>query len=234
MTARERTYCLFDAFGTLIYPEPEAAQVYMDSGRRYGDQRSLVEIRRILSTSMENVFGPNAQSRSSQEREFESWKTVVQTVFGHLPRWRRLFEELWEHFAQPVHWRVYDDVVETIDELRRQGCEVGVASNFDARLHTICRGLFPRGAFAEVFTSAEVGWRKPARGFFQTIRERLGTPAEQLWMIGDQREIDTQPARVDGWRAVLLDRGQAEPFRELDDDTIRIRSLAQLPRLLLS
>ncbi len=229
-----RGCCLFDAFGTLIYSEPDAASVYHEFGRRRGDRRPLETIHQALRAALDEVLGPKVIGRTSPTIEIERWKTVVRSIFGHLPDWPRLFDELWDYFSNPSHWRLFADVEETIGCLQQAGFELGIASNFDARLHSICQGLSALPALNWVFISAELGWRKPSAEFFHVIRDRLDYSPDQLWMVGDDWEFDVQPARDSGWHSIHLDRQQKEPVVHSPDGTIRIGSLTQLPDLLLS
>ena len=234
MTIPRPACCFFDAFGTLIYPEPNAAVVYHEFGQRYGDRRNLATIRQLLEQQLAQVMGPQILGPTSPAVEVERWKSVVQGIFGHLPNWQSLFDELWSHFSSPQNWRLFADAVEPIRCLKQEGIVLGIASNFDARLYSICQGLPPLSKLDRIFISAELGWRKPSPEFFQAICERLGQLPSHICMIGDDWEFDAQAARACGWHSIHIDRRQTEPILILPDQTMRIRSLTQLPLLLLS
>jgi putative hydrolase of the HAD superfamily len=225
-------WCFFDAVGTLIFPEPSAAEVYHQFGAKYGDHRSLLEHRRLFRLQLNELFGPAAKLQTSAAEERRRWKVVVGNIFGHLAHWEGLFEELWEYFERPASWRVYDDVPEVARRLAADGFQLGIASNFDGRFHAIHAGMESLQAFRWIFVSADVGWRKPASQFYDTIRYRCGCDPSQLWMIGDDWEFDALPAKSCGWNAVHLDRANKLPAVAERIDIPRIHSLRELSDVL--
>ena len=47
--------------------------------------------------------------RTSQAREVGRWRGIVADVFGAAPQAGAIFDDLWEHFARPGNWRLFDD-----------------------------------------------------------------------------------------------------------------------------
>jgi putative hydrolase of the HAD superfamily len=216
---------LFDAVGTLIAPHPSVAEVYQAAGRRFGSRLEIDQVR----SRFREAFGRQEQldaadARTSEERERRRWQTIVAEVFCDVGDARKLFESLWDHFAQAAHWKWFDDVPRVVQRLRDCGVRWGVASNFDARLATIINGLSPLSSCEHLFVSSRLGCRKPSVAFFQAIERSLGLPPEQLLLVGDDLENDYHGARAAGWQAVLLDRDAAAPA----DVEHRITSLAEL------
>jgi putative hydrolase of the HAD superfamily len=68
-----------------------------------------------------------------------------------------------------------------------------------------------RARFAEVVTSAELGWRKPHPRIFAHALERLGVGAQQAVFVGDSLDADYLGARAAGWRAFLVDTAGRHP-----------------------
>ncbi len=160
------------------------------------------------------------------------WREVVRQVFCELPGTdRTIFPELWDHFGCPHHWRIDAGVAPLWRRLRKAGLRVGVASNFDDRLESLCRQMSPLDSAAFVFHSAQLGARKPAARFFTSIQQQLQTDPAALLMVGDDRAADYRGALEAGWQAVWLDRkGRGRP-----SDVRRISRLGELAdRLLLS
>src|SRR5205823_3691320 len=84
-----------------------------------------------------------------------------------------LFDSLWQHFAAPASWRIYDDVA-ALAELRRRGYRIGIASNFDSRLLAIAAAYPPLAICDAIFVSSSVGFTKPDRRFFRAVENQLG------------------------------------------------------------
>ena len=107
----------------------------------------------------------------------------------------------------PQHWQVDRGLDEVWRTLRTRGYRIGVASNFDGRLETICSALSPLSTADRIFHSARLGTRKPGLRFFRAIEEALGQPAAALTLVGDDLEVDYRAARAAGWNAFWLNRG---------------------------
>lgn len=202
---------LFDAVGTLLVPEPEAGLVYRDAGRAHGLALEADEIRRRFGRAFaaeEDRDRAAGGGRTSPEREHERWWRIVAEVFAEatVATAEAIFAALWEHFARPEHWRLVAGAQGVLSELAARGLTVGVASNFDERLHQVCAGHPPLDRCPWIFASSELGYRKPAREFFRAIEGRLGLSPGELMLVGDDLENDFEGARAAGWRAVLVDR----------------------------
>jgi putative hydrolase of the HAD superfamily len=95
-------------------------------------------------------------------------------------------------------------------ELARRGYLLGIASNFDGRLRTICRGHSPLDECRHIFVSSEVGFPKPELPFYRAVEERLGLLPEQILLVGDDEAADVTGPIAVGWQALWLRRDQGE------------------------
>jgi putative hydrolase of the HAD superfamily len=144
---------------------------------------------------------------TSEAQERERWRRIVAAVFDDVPDASEvLFDSLWRHFAQPEHWRLYDDAPAVLEELAARGMRLAIASNFDRRLLAICQGHAPLRRCERCFISSEVGYPKPDRRFFTAIESQLGLEPEELLLVGDDWTSDILGARAAGWQALWLQR----------------------------
>jgi putative hydrolase of the HAD superfamily len=134
--------------------------------------------------------------------------------------------ELYERFAEPDAWRLYDDVVPALERLRSAGLRLAVISNWDERLPRLLEGLGLARFFDELVLSCEVGVEKPHPAIFAAAARRLGAEPARLVHVGDRRLEDLEGARAAGWHALLVDRGRA-PRRE-PGGTETLRGLDEL------
>lgn len=200
-------YLLFDAVGTLIYPQPSVADIYAEVGRRFGSTLTRGELRGRFAPAYRRVFRDYDDLATNEERERDRWQRVVSEVFEDVPAAAEaILAELWEHFAQPQHWTLFDDVIETWRALADRGFTLGIASNFDARLRRILAGHEVLAACPHVFVSSEVGFAKPAQGYYRGVEARLGVRPEEILIVGDDFENDVAAPRRFGWNAIALDR----------------------------
>lgn len=63
-----------------------------------------------------------------------------------------------------------------------------------------------RQYFENLFTSKELGVRKPSPEFFSRILERIDVRGEECVMVGNEYEKDIVPAKSVGMKTVLLSR----------------------------
>lgn len=202
---------LFDAVGTLIQPWPAVAAAYGQVGRMFGSRLSdeEIDVRFKQAWAMEEARDTELDQRTSEERERERWRKIVESVFHDVADLRGLFASLWEYFAAAEHWAMYPDVAPAWRRLRQAGLRLGIASNFDLRLHELCRRLPPLDAADPVVVSSLLGRRKPHAEFFAQAAARIELPPEQILFVGDSLEHDYRPALAAGMSAVLLKRDES-------------------------
>jgi putative hydrolase of the HAD superfamily len=220
---------LFDAVGTLIEPDPPVAVVYHAAGRQFGSLLSGEEIPRRFRDAFarqERLDAAQYGDNTDELRERRRWQSIVGEVFDDAADGEGLFDALWRHFAQPTSWRLCPGAAECWRRLAERGLTLGIASNFDGRLETVCRGLPPVAACRQFFISSQLGVRKPAREFFAAVEARLQMAPQRLLLAGDDLTNDYEGARAAGWQSVLIDPAERCAVEH------RIRSLAELPQLI--
>jgi putative hydrolase of the HAD superfamily len=202
-----------DAVGTLIRPVPSAGAVYAEVGRRFGSRLD----RATISAGFATAFARQEQQdlerglRTDDAREVERWRGIVGEVLADVTDREACFQALYEHFARPGAWQCDRDAAGVLAELSRRGCQVGVCSNFDHRLRAVLEGLPGLRPIQHVAISSEVGWRKPAAGFFAALREMTGLPGEEVLVVGDDLANDYEGAQAAGLAAVLYDPDREQP-----------------------
>jgi putative hydrolase of the HAD superfamily len=202
-------YILFDAVGTLITPDPPVIEAYHKVGRKMGSQLSPGKIRERFheAAAAWNLSLECTRPPTDEAAERRRWQTLVELVFSDVPdAGGELFALLWQHFAQPEHWRLFDDVEAVLAELHSRGYRLGIASNFDARLLAVAAGHPPIDLPDVTFISSQVGYSKPDVRFFRAVRTRLAAKPHEIVLIGDDAINDTAGAQAAGWRAIQLDR----------------------------
>jgi putative hydrolase of the HAD superfamily len=206
---------VFDAVGTLIQPEPGVAEVYANAAKEQGAHCDVAEVR----TRFRQAFAADAcDEHTNEAAERVRWRKIVVACLPEVPEPDRVFHSLWAHFGRPEAWRVFDDVFPALRGLKQRGVTLGVASNFDERLHSVLAGHDELQAMLDlVIASSTIGWRKPNAGFFTAIGERLGLPLADILYVGDDPNHDVAAARACGMNALQVDRTcrQAEAIASL-------------------
>lgn len=214
---------VFDAVGTLIYPNPPAAVAYYELGRKHGSRLTQDDIARNFS----RVLKRHAyQPRTNEQIERGRWRHIVADVFTDRTETESLFRQLWDHFAQSSSWTVYDDVCDVLIELNSLGVITAIGSNFDHRLCAIAAELLPVEPTRVTFVSSQLGFTKPSIEFFRAIEAKLRLHPNQLLMVGDDARNDIEGAVRAGWHSLLLNRGTTGSAKNA------IQSLREITRLL--
>ncbi len=198
----------FDVGGTLIEPWPSVGAVYARVGKRFGIRASAGAMEQAFRSAWKELKNGAV---TTSDREW--WRALVQRAVPQAPA--GYFEALYEEFARPSAWRVYPDVVETLDALRGRGLHVGIISNWDERLRLLLERLELSRYFDSMTISCEVGAEKPAAAIFRAaLAAARVVPADALH-VGDSEEEDRQGAEAVGMRAMWVRRNAGDGLAEV-------------------
>lgn len=207
----------FDAGNTLLQPWPSVGAVYAEEAARQG----VVAEAAVL----ESNFAEAWKAAHSFDYTKQAWANLVDDVFTGIaeqPPSETFFDALYERFAEPFTWRVYDDVLPTLEALQRRGIRLAVLSNWDLRLRKLISQLNLQDYFEKIFVSAELGCQKPDARIFEIVVTELNLPPHQILHVGDSECEDFQGARAAGMQSRHLKRdreglrdGEIESLSEL-------------------
>lgn len=197
----------FDAVGTLIFPDPSAPIVYQEVARRQGLDLSSEEVRARFLRAYRAEEDADRLSGwiTSEEREVARWRRIVSETLAGVSDSEACFQELFERFSRPTAWRVNTDAGFVFARLLDHGVILGLGSNYDSRLHSVIEGFAALAPLRErVVISAEVGYRKPAREFFDEIVRFAGWEPAEVLFVGDDVANDYEGAIAAGLSGVFL------------------------------
>jgi putative hydrolase of the HAD superfamily len=207
MTGTPVRAVFFDAVGTLIHPQPPAEIVYAEIGGRFGIEADPRQVRQLFweAFARQEQLDRAAGWKTSEKREIQRWRTIVGEALRGASDADACFAALYEHFSQPSHWQCTANAKEVISAILARGCKVGMASNFDKRLHRVMAGQPALAGVQHVVISSEVGCRKPAAEFFAAVAKAAAVPLQEILYVGDHLENDSEAAKAVGCRALHLD-----------------------------
>lgn len=231
-----------DATGTLFRPRESIGRTYVHGWEQVAREKLPSERRDAAEKAINARFpaafrslsasDPNFGAGSDSTSAFPWWKRLVldvvndRDVFPSAPLPRELEDPfaraLYEQFASAGAWKVYDDVLPTLDRLKDQGVALGVISNFDERLAGVLRGHGLDSYFDVVTTSFQHGLAKPHASIFEATFDALMEASgshrtgdseryDTCLHIGDHRVKDYDGARAAGASARLLVRHPERP-----------------------
>jgi putative hydrolase of the HAD superfamily len=226
---------LFDAGETLVHPAPSFPELFAQVLARRGHERgpdAVVEASRSVFARFSEAARDKDLWTTSQERSERFWKGVYGTMLEELGLGADddLRDLLYATFTDPANYALFDDVLAALDALEGHGLALGIVSNFEAWLEDLLHTLGVRERFPVRVISGTAGVEKPDARIFEMALERIGLDAEEVAYVGDNPELDVEPARLLGMTPVLIDRRDRFPSA----DCIRISDLRDLASTLVA
>jgi len=192
-----------DAAGTLVEPWPSVGEVYARVAEECG-------IGPVSAGELNRRFNKAWKAKQGFDYSRIAWRKMVEQTFGGLaPLKPAFFDHLYEEFAQPRCWRVYEDVAPALENFRAKGLKLAVISNWDERLRPLLTQMGLAPYFEVIVISAELRVHKPGRAIFEHAANTLQTPPDRILHVGDSMEEDFAGAQSAGFKAILLEREKA-------------------------
>src|SRR5262249_37842345 len=154
---------------------------------RFGSHYSADTVagRFTAAFSAEEAVDRDVGWRTSEDRERRRWRNIVARVLDDVNNPEACFSDLYRHFARPDAWRCEADTAAVLQHLPPRGPRLALASNYDYRLRSVVAGLAALKPITHLIISSEIGWRKPARQFFDAMCQAVEAPASKILYIGD-------------------------------------------------
>ena len=149
---------VFDAVGTLMYAAPPVADVYARVGKSHGSTLSVEEVRARFARAFREHYCNKVSTVVDEQLERKCWQCVVDDVFAGQGIDRvAVLNDLWGYFGRPDSWAMYDDAVCAWRQLMDMDVVLGIASDFDDRLLSVCDGIPDLRDCRHIYSSAAVG-----------------------------------------------------------------------------
>ncbi|MFM7317498.1 MAG: HAD-IA family hydrolase [bacterium] len=213
----------FDAVGTLIEANPSVATAYQKAASNAGVELDINTIKsRFYTTFSSDCSG--ADHRTDEQNERVRWRKIVGQCLPELTESKAdiVFAELWEHFASPTNWRLFDDVAQLITNISELNLKMCVASNFDSRLRTVWAELKGVDVLSNhLVISSEAGVRKPGEEFYRVVANHLDEKPADILFVGDDWVNDFKIPGELGFQTIFLDRqgksGQSTSIKNMNE-----------------
>jgi putative hydrolase of the HAD superfamily len=223
----------FDAGETLVHPHPSFPDLFATVLRREGhdvDPQTIHERVHVVSDRFRAAADAQELWTTSPARSRRFWHEVYSIFLADLgiPAGNGLVDTVYREFTDLANYALFDDVRPVLERLRDAGLTLGIISNFEEWLDRLLEVLGVRSSFDVRVISGIEGMEKPDPGMFRLALERAGVEASAAVYVGDNPELDVEPALAVGMFPILIDRRGRYP----DAAGPRLTSLARLPDVL--
>lgn len=225
----------FDAGGTILDPHPSFAELFARVAEENGVSVAAQDVRDVQERIAPHLVelleeagldhGPTLSLEASRAFWTFTYRRFLEEL--GIPS-ETLAAQLYERFSDPSSYRLYDDVLPTLERLRKDGYRLGLISNFDGWLETMLVEMEVGDIFEVAVISGVEGVEKPDPAIYRLALERADVQADRAVHVGDSPIMDIQPSNETGMRAVLIDRAGRYADRT---DTVRIETLEELPEV---
>jgi putative hydrolase of the HAD superfamily len=227
-------FVFFDAGETLLYPHPSFAELFATVCREQGvdvTAEQVDEVRDRLAPHLLDI-AENAgieKPSLSPEHSRAFWSHLYRSFLRELDiDDEPLVEALYARFSHISTYKLFDDVLPVLEDLRSSGYKLGLISNFDEWLEEMLVELEVGHLFDVTVISGVEGVEKPDVAIYELALHRAAVNPERSVHVGDSPTMDVEPAASTGMHAVLLDRMVRYPDKI---DVMKIDSLKELPLL---
>lgn len=226
----------FDAGDTLLRPYPSFSEIFASVARGEGHvvtPEAVEEVQGRLAPHLMDLemdddpdATPYLGSAFSAEQSRRYWTYLYKRLSRELGiEDDALPDRLFATFTDSASYKLFDDVVPVLHELRDSGLRLGLISNFESWLEELLVELEVGDMFEVVAISGIAGVEKPDPAIFELALKEAGVAAHDAVYVGDSPVLDAAPAAGLGMKVVLIDRARRYP----NSPWTRVESLKELP-----
>lgn len=195
---------IFDVHSTLI--DQGDADEWLDAALRVCPHPLSAGERATLVAFLDRIWegARISDPESSRDLSFEAHSRVFHQLIDAGPGVdRALAEALYATMLDS--WHAYDDTVPVLRALREAGVRTCLLSNAGVPIRAVLDREGIAGWYDDAVLSYEVGCVKPDRRIFEVALGRLGLPATEVLMVGDNANDDGGATHL-GMRTLILPR----------------------------
>lgn len=224
---------LFDVDFTLIYPGPTfRGEGYKNFCSGYGMDVDPSKFAEAVASAAPILDEPEGAAYDPDI--FVAYtRRIIEQMGGGGPHIDACAREIYAEWAACQHFELYDDVPDVLRELAGAGIRIGLISNSHRCLASFQSHFELHGLIAAAVSSSEHGFMKPHPSIFSAALQLLDVAPPHAVMVGDSLRQDIEGARAAGMHGILLHRGEAVPARAAELRVPVIRSLRELPNLVI-
>jgi HAD superfamily hydrolase (TIGR01549 family) len=229
----------FDAGYTLLHPFPSIPEVCQYICREVGLHIHLDQVKMRMRAVEDFYFRQFRTDRNTWANEeaiakfwIDYYTTLLSPFVGEHDETNtsRLAHAVFEEFSKHTSWKLYPDVLPTLETLHAHGYSLGIISDWGMGLAPIIRQHQLTRYFNCLLISAVARHAKPSPALYELALQRVNAISDFTIHIGDSYIHDVLGARAMGITPILLDRHKKHSRKDVD--CLLVHSLYDLVDLL--
>jgi HAD superfamily hydrolase (TIGR01549 family) len=231
----KKTTVFLDWINTLVRMEPDRHEMGVAALREVGVEIDpQLALKGILAAEQQLPAGRPVQwTEDDDPAIYATYNDIMMRTAGLAPLDRETTMTVVRRvreMAKSIRFKLFDDVVPSLSELKRLGLTTAVLSNMNRPLQPALEKLGLTGVIDFSLTSSEVGGPgKPDKPIFLEALQRASAAPSQAVHVGDEPWVDGAGAEGVGITPVIIDR---LGLSASESGYRRITSLSQLPALI--
>lgn len=225
----------FDAGETLLHPHPSFPELFARVATAAGyaiDVSDAREVQERLAPHLVELASETGIENPSLDPDdsLTFWSHLYRGLLAEFGvEDEDLVRRMYETFSSTSSYKLFDDALLVLDELRSRGHRLGLISNFEQWLEEMLVELEVGSHFEISVISGIEGVEKPDPAIYRSAIAQAGVAASECVHIGDSPANDVEPALQVGMKAVLLDRYDRYPDHS---ESPRVAKLSEIPDLI--
>jgi putative hydrolase of the HAD superfamily len=205
---------LFDFDGTLGYMLPTHKEIYQQAIKEFGIDLKENSLKKMpIKNAWLKWMTHEGISHLSESESSGKYKKLRKDI--HAERIKKMgvtdfiddiTERIYVLESNLKFYFLYDDVIETLEDLKTKNIKMGIVSNHLWNLDKIINNLKIADFFEIILSSAQVGYRKPHHNIYKDAIKKMQTTTDEALFIGDDLENDYYGPKQIGIDAILIDR----------------------------
>jgi HAD superfamily hydrolase (TIGR01549 family) len=222
----------FDVDFTLIYPGPTfRGEGYRVFCARHGMDVDASKFSQAVAGAAPLLDVPDEMY--DDEIFIAYTRRIIEGMGGQGPQVDACAREVYVEWAACQHFELYDEVPDVLRELAAAGLRIGLISNSHRCLASFQSHFELQGLISATVSSSEHGFMKPHPSIFSAALQLVDVAPADAVMVGDSFRHDVEGAIRVGMRGVLLHRGDTPTAGAAELGVPVIRSLRELPNLVI-
>jgi len=190
---------LFDFVNTLAYLSPSRENIL----QQFLQEKNQLILEAYKNTDEYMPYSSIKISNLHEKRKFYSgYNQILFNNLGSL-----CYNDFYDYYNSiKKEWLLYDDALQTINDLKSRDIKVGIISNFDKNLDKILQFLRIGDLLDIVVISAKIQLEKPNIEFYNYVKNNYDLNLTETLYIGDSYNLDYVPSRHVGYESYIIDR----------------------------